>query len=402
MRVLTFTSLFPNSARPQFGVFVYQRMAHLAKRAGNSVQVVAPVPYFPSWLPDKQRQYWSQIPPQEQINNMTVYHPRYPLLPGVSMAVHGLLMFLGSFSLVRRLSGAMDFDCIDAHYVYPDGCAAVLLGKAFNLPVIVTARGSDINLFAAFRLIRPQIRWTLQRARGVIVVSAALKDAMVALGIARETIEVIGNGVDLARFEPIDSKEAKHRLGIPMDARAIVSVGALIPAKGFQFLIPSLATILPRYPKARLYIVWEGNDRNKLRSLIQELGLEEHVFLVGGKPNGELKFWYSAADLSCLVSAREGWPNVVLESLACGTPVLATRIGGIPEIITSQELGVFVEQNRESIATGLEFALSKQWERSAIASYARRRTWDDVAIEVENYFISCLAKSSKSNNSPIV
>lgn len=308
------------------------------------------------------------------------------------MAMHGLLMFLGSFSLVRRLRGAMDFDCIDAHYVYPDGCAAILLGKVFNLPVIITARGSDINLFPAFRSIRPQIRWTLERASGVIGVSAALKDTMVALGIARETIKVIGNGVDLARFEPIDSKEAKNRLGIPMDARAIVSVGALTPVKGFQILIPSLTTILRRYPKARLYVVGEGNDRNKLQSLIQELGLEEHVFLVGSKPNEELKFWYSAADLSCLVSAREGWPNVVLESLACGTPVLATPIGGIPEILTSQELGVFVEQNPESIAAGLEFALNKQWERSAIASYARRRTWDDVAIEVENYLISCLAK----------
>jgi glycosyltransferase involved in cell wall biosynthesis len=394
MRVLTFTSLFPNSARPQFGVFVYQRMAHFAKRAGNCVHVVAPVPYFPAWLPDKQRQYWSQIPSQEQINNITVYHPRYPLLPGVSMAVHGLLMFLGSYSLVRRLRGAMDFDCIDAHYVYPDGCAAVLLGKAFNLPVIVTARGSDINLFPAFRSIRPQILWTLQRAMGVIGVSAALKDAMIALGISQEEIEVIGNGVDLARFEPIDSKEAKNRLGIPLDARAIVSVGGLTPVKGFEFLIAALAAILPRYPRARLYIVGEGNARSKLESLIQELGLQEQVFLVGSKPNDELKFWYSAADLSCLVSAREGWPNVVQESLACGTPVVATRIGGIPEIITSQELGVFVAQNRESIATGLEFALNKQWERSAIVSHARRRTWDDVAIEVENYFISCLAKPS--------
>jgi glycosyltransferase involved in cell wall biosynthesis len=369
-------------------------MAHFAKRAGNCVHVVAPVPYFPAWLPDKQRQYWSQIPSQEQINNITVYHPRYPLLPGVSMAVHGLLMFLGSFSLVRRLRGAMDFDCIDAHYVYPDGCAAVLLGKAFNLPVIVTARGSDINLFPAFRSIRPQILWTLQRAMGVIGVSAALKDAMIALGISQEKIEVIGNGVDLARFEPIDSKEAKNRLGIPLDARAIVSVGGLTPVKGFEFLIAALAAILPRYPKARLYIVGEGNARSKLESLIQELGLQEQVFLVGSKPNDELKFWYSAADLSCLVSAREGWPNVVQESLACGTPVVATRIGGIPEIITSQELGVFVAQNRESIATGLEFALNKQWERSAIVSHARRRTWDDVAIEVENYFISCLAKPS--------
>jgi teichuronic acid biosynthesis glycosyltransferase TuaC len=124
-------------------------------------------------------------------------------------------------------------------------------------PVVVTARGSDINLFRAFRSIRPQIRWTLERASGVIGGTAPLKDTMVVLGIARETIKVIGNGVDLARFEPIDSKETKNQLGIPTDARAIVSFGALTPVKGFQILIPSLATILRRYPKARLYIVGE-------------------------------------------------------------------------------------------------------------------------------------------------
>jgi teichuronic acid biosynthesis glycosyltransferase TuaC len=313
------------------------------------------------------------------------------------MAVHGLLMFLASFSLVRRLRKATDYDCIDAHYVYPDGCAAILLGKAFNLPVVITARGSDINLFPSFPSIRPQIRWALQRAAGVIGVSAALKEAMVALGIAPEKIEVIANGVDLTRFEPVERKEARNRLGIPIDSRTIVSVGALIPVKGFQFLIPCLATILPQYPKTRLYIVGEGKDRDKLQSIIDKLGLKEHVFLVGSKPNEELKFWYSAAELSCLVSAREGWPNVVLESLACGTPVLATRIWGIPEIITSQKLGVLVEPTRESIVTGLELALNQQWDRAAIACHARMRTWDDVAIEVENYLASCLAKRSKSS-----
>ncbi|HEY7406030.1 MAG TPA: glycosyltransferase, partial [Candidatus Angelobacter sp.] len=271
-----------------------------------------------------------------------------------------------------------------AHYVYPDCFAAVLIGKLLHLPVVASARGTDINLFPSFRLVRPMIRWTLKNTAGNIAVCRALGDEMISLGAAKERVTVIGNGVDLDRFQPVDQSQARQKLDIPGDAQVIVSVGALIPRKGFQFLIPAVATIAARYPKLKAYIVGKG-DPSELKELARKHNVEDRIVLVGSRANEELKYWYSAADLSCLVSSREGWPNVVLESLACGTPVLATGLWGVPEILVSPELGIMVKQEVEDIAQGLDKALSRTWDRAVILGYARTRTWDVVAEEVDQY-----------------
>ena len=386
MRVLTFTSLFPNSEAPTHGIFVYQRSVHLARRPGNEVQVVSPVPYFPRWLNFKRWHTISEIPAQEQIGELTVYHPRYPLLPRISMPFHGWSMFATSLPVARRLHDRLKFDCIDAHYVFPDGFAAVLLGKSLKLPVIVTARGTDMNVFPSFRLIRPMIRWTLRQASGIIAVSAALKRSMVELGTPPDKIQVISNGVDLQRFGLMDHSVARRRLGLTEDGPILVSVAALKPQKGHQVLISAVAELAQCHPSLKLYILGEGEYRNNLEKLICEKRLQKRVVLKGIRPNEELKLWYNAADLSCLVSAREGWPNVITESLACGTPVLATRVGGIPEILHSEELGILVNETVESIAAGLERALAKNWNRESIALQTRTRTWDHVAAEVEEVF----------------
>lgn len=385
MRILTYTSLFPNAKQKDLGVFIYQRMAHVARRLGMQVEVVAPVPYFPPWIRTRRWEAAREIPRTETIGNLTVHHPRYLLIPKISMPLHGLLMFLGSFLLVRRLQSQMRFECIDAHYVYPDGFAAALLSMWLKIPFVVSARGTDINLFPSFRMIRPMIRWTLKKGTGAIGVCGALRDAMVDLGVPREKTEVIGNGVDVSRFHPVARCEARKRLGMPQDADIIVSVGALIPRKGHHFSIPAIAKMAPRFPKVRLYIVGEGESRQELESQARNLGIEDRIFLVGARPNEELSAWYSAANVSCLASSREGWPNVLLESIACGTPVVATRVWGTPEVIVSPELGIIVDQKIDEIADALEVALKKQWDSAFLVDYARKRTWEVVALEVEGF-----------------
>jgi teichuronic acid biosynthesis glycosyltransferase TuaC len=139
---------------------------------------------------------------------------------------------------------------------------------------------------------------------------------------------------------------------------------------------------------AKLFLIGDGPLRPALQELIGKLRMQENVILVGAKPNQELALWYSAADVSCLVSSREGWPNVIMESIACGTPVVATRVGGVPEIIYSSELGLLAEQNSDSIAVALESALTKAWDRDALALHAQSRGWDEVANEVEQYLSS--------------
>ena len=371
-------------------------MAHFARRPGNKVVVVAPVPWVPAWVANPKYARVREIPYQEQFGELTVYHPRYLLLPKISMVFHGLLMFLGSRRIVHKLAHSENFTAIDAHYVYPDGFAAILLGRMLKLPVVASARGTDMNLFPSFRLIRPMIRWTLRRVIGGIGVCAPLRDAMVEMGLSSKHSVVIGNGVDLERFRPVEQGAARRSLGLPMDGTVLVAVGALIPRKGLHFLIPAFAKIVQQRPQSQLYIVGEGEQRRELEELAREQGVADRVHLVGGCPNENLQNWYSAADLSCLVSSREGWPNVLLESLACGTPVVATRVWGVQEVIVSPTLGVLVEQSVEAIAQGLKDALDRPWDRQALVRHAGSRTWDVVAEEVEQYLNSRLGSAQPS------
>ncbi|HKW94445.1 MAG TPA: glycosyltransferase [Methylomirabilota bacterium] len=391
MKLLTYTSLFPNHTDPTHGVFVYQRLVHFAGRAGNSVHVIAPVPWAPPVASPARYRPLRSIPAREEIGGLEVWHPRYPLMPGASMPLHGLLMFLGSLRRARRLHARERFEAIDAHYVYPDGFAAVLTGKALGLPVVVSARGTDMNLFPRFRTIRPLIRWTLRNAAGGIGVCTPLRDAMIACSLDRDRAAVIGNGVDLSRFDGVSRAEARARLGIDAGAKVCLAVGALIPRKGFHLLIPAIAEVAREVPGCVLYIVGEGSQRTELAQLARDLHVESRVRLVGAVPNEELRWWYSAADISCLVSSREGWPNVLLESLACGTPVVATSIWGVPEVITSPGLGILVEQTIPAITVGVRAALATAWSRDALIAHARSRTWGVVAEELESFLERRLA-----------
>lgn len=386
MRILTFTSLFPNEAEPTKGIFISRRMSHFARRTGNEVVVMAPVPYVPAWLDSQRWRSFTRVPRHERIGNLETYHPRYPLIPKIAMVAHGYLMLSGSAALARRLHELAPFDLIDAHYVFPDGFAAALLGKLLNVPVIVSARGTDMNLFPSFPSIRPMIRWTLRQVVGGIAVSTALQHAVIQHGLAQEKAAVIANGVDVSLFHAVDRALARECLAIPQDKEVIVSVGGLVEAKGHHLLISAFAEILPRHPRLQLYIIGGGPLRDKLQSLIANYDLQDRVILKGTQPNEQLKYWYSAADISALTSSREGLPNVIVESLACGTPVVATRVGGVPEVINSQQLGALVDQNVTSIAQGLDLALARPWNRELIAQHAQQRTWDVVAEELEQFF----------------
>lgn len=396
MKVLVFTSLYPNNIWPNFGVFVKERMTNFARLNGSKVQVIAPVPYFP---PIKIGSRWkfSQVAQQEVIEGVPVYHPRYLMTPKVGMATYGLTMFLSVLPTVMRIKREFDFDLIDTHYVYPDGFAAVLLGRFFKKPVVVSARGSDINLFVNFPLIRKLLQYTLFSANQVIAVCQALKDAMIQLKVPENKISVIPNGVDVTKFYPVAKEECRRKLGLP-DKRVLLSVGELIPRKGFDLLIRALKILNEQFHEKNLYlvIVGEGKLRKDLEALVVSLNLNHQVLLVGAVPHHELNLWYSAADFFGLASDREGWPNVVLESLACGTPVIATNVWGIPEIVVSDEIGILTNRNEREIAKGISLALKKSWDAETIIRYAHDRTWDKVARAVSNVFESALSGQASS------
>jgi teichuronic acid biosynthesis glycosyltransferase TuaC len=348
MRVLLLSTLFPSSTRPGHGVFVETRLRALlldAQRAGVSLQakVIAPVPWFYS----KDARYgdfaaMARTPVREERNGVDVLHPRYLVLPKVGMSVAPWLLARAAVTAARQLQReGFDFDLIDAHYFYPDGVAAAMVARAFNKPFAVTARGSDINLIATYARPRRMMQWAAQRASACIGVSQALVNAMQALGMPGQRLHVLRNGVDLQRFYPLPQADARAAVG-QQGSPLLLSVGNLIPLKGHDLCIDALAALLPDFAQARLVIVGAGPEKDRLWQHAQSRGVQSQVHLAGSVPNAELAKWYSAADVLMLASSREGWPNVLLEAMACGTPAVATQVGGIPEIICNQNAGLTV------------------------------------------------------------
>ena len=387
LNILTFTSLFPNAVSPTHGVFILQRIANLAQ-LGHRVTVVAPVPYVPSFL--GRWKQTSAIPRQEEIAGLEVHHPRYALIPKVSMPFHGRLIYAGATRLVERLHKERKFDLVDAHYVYPDGFAGVKLAQHLGIPSVVSARGTDINLFPTFRTIRPQIKWTLDQARQVVAVSKGLKQKVVELGIPLEKLRVIGNGIDPAKFRPQDRVESRARLGIPSDAQVAICVAGLVGAKGHSYLLEAAALLAKKLPKLRMYFVGKGVLLQQLREKSLALGIVDRLQFAGSRPHDELQYWFSAADVSCLISLREGCPNVVAESLACGCPVIGSDIPGIKELVCNEQLGILVQRNSSAVAKSLESAFAKKWDRKAISDSMAGKTWTDVARQVETVFLQAL------------
>lgn len=392
MKVLVFTSLYPNNVWPNHGVFIKERMTQFAKLDGCEIKVVAPVPYFSAAVKLNWRWKFSQVARREIRDGVEVYHPRYLMPPKIGMSFYGFLMLLSVVATVKRIQKDFDFDLIDAHYVYPDGLAAVLLGLLFRKPVVVSARGSDVSLYSTFPLIRKLLQYTLHKADKIIAVCQALKDAMISLGIPEEKIVVVPNGVDVAKFYRVPKDEARNRLGLPVDKKVILSIGGLIPIKGFDLLIQAVNMVMSAYDMRNLHlvIVGEGPSRKDLTKLASSLGRSDAVQFAGALPHQELYLWYSAADCCCLASSREGWPNVILESLACGTPVVAADIWGVPEVITSGAVGLLTRRTEYAIAEGIRVALRKEWSFDDLVEHANNHSWTRSASGVRHVFETIL------------
>lgn len=375
IRLLTFTTLFPNGGNPNHGVFVANRLAHLVASGEAESTVVAPVPYLPSFARRFSRwRRFGSVERGENRDGLAVHHPRYVVIPKLGMSLAPLLLYRASVRFVERLiASGLQFDAIDAHYLYPDGVAAVLLGKRFNRPVVLTARGSDVSQLPGYAIPRRLIRWAMSEADGLIAVSSALREAMLELGASPEKVTVLRNGVDTGAFRPLDRETARRNLGLTRPT--LLSVGLLIERKGHHRTIEAMRLL----PEFDLLIAGEGPDRKRLEALIARLGLADRVRLLGARPHRELPSLYSAADAMVLASSREGWANVLLESMACSTPVVASDIWGNPEVVQSPEAGLIFRPNTpEGVAAGVRRLFEHLPERSATRAYAERFSWDET------------------------
>ena len=392
MRVLVLSSVYPSASRPAFGVFVRERVRHLAARC--EVCVVAPIAWFPGnrWI---RGQAVAATPQAEMQDGITVYHPRFPCVPTIGKALDGVLYFLRLLPFCLWLRRRFPFDVIDAHFTYPDGFAGVLLGKAFARPTVVTLRGSHDIHHAAYALRRVQIRWTLKAAARVVAVSAALREFAGELGIDPKSVRVVPNGVDPSRFRPTDRGEARRRLGLPHDRTILLAVGNLTEGKGHHRLVELLPGLLTQRSDLLLVVVGAdptGRYGRWLETLTRERGLGDHVRLVGSRPHDEVPVWMAAADLFCLATRSEGWCNALLEALACGLPVVTTRVGGNAEVVRHDTDGFLVPFWSEAeFASAVLRALGRPWNREEIVARASAMGWSRPADQTMEEFRLALA-----------
>ena len=381
MKILTFSTLFPNSEKPGHGIFVETRLRHLVASGQVEARVVAPAPWFPSSNPAfGQYARQAKVPRAEVRHGIPVAHPPYLVLPKVGMNVAPFLLAQAAKPTIgRMIDEGYDFDLIDAHYFYPDGVAAAMLGRYFNKPLVITARGSDVTLFPKFALPRRMIGWAANRAAGIITVCNALRDEVIGLGVDPARVTSLRNGVDLQLFRPTERVEDK-----PF---TLVTVGHLVPVKAQELIIGAL----PLLPGVRLVIAGEGPNRSMLEQLTRSLKLEARVQFLGAVSQQELRNQYGAADAMVLASSREGWANVLLESMACGTPVVASRVYGTPEVVAAPEAGVLMaERTPEGVADGVNRLRAAYPDRADTRRYAERFSWDDTTAGQLTLFRSIL------------
>jgi len=373
MNVLTFSTLYPNAASPGHGVFVENRVRHLVAGGRVNTRVVAPVPWFPFQNP-RFGPYaaFARAPAEEVRHGISVVHPRYLVIPKIGTNVAPFLLFRGAWRTVQRiLASGYTFDLIDAHYFYPDGVAAVMLAQRLGKPVTITARGTDLNVLPEFPLPRRIIQWAAHRADGLITVCEALKRVLVDLGVPAGRVRVLRNGVDLEMFRPVDRKAARDRLGLA--GPTLLSVGNLIPLKGHDLVISALADL----PDVDLIIAGSGPEEAALRTLSERLGVAQRVRFLGRVGHESMAEIYGAADALVLASSREGWANVLLEAMACGTPVVASDVSGTPEVVCGPEAGLLMRERSVAGATeAIRALLAAPPDRDATRTFAEGFSWD--------------------------
>jgi glycosyltransferase involved in cell wall biosynthesis len=383
VKILSLSTEFPNPSEPGKGLFVCARLRAIAARA--PLTVVAPVALLDYANPRNELLASLWIPTRRRENGIDILHPRW-LYPPHGGWVNAFFLFARLLWPVARLRARDGYDAIDAHYAHPEGIAAVLVGRVLRMPVLVTLRGSELR-YRRYKYLRYWMTWALRRADRVIAVSEGLRQLAVDLGVDPNRTSVISNGIDADVFYPRDRLISRERHDIPARESVILCAGDLAELKGHHRVIRALKTLLDANVYARLLIVGgvgrSGRYAATLHQHVADCGLQDRVRFVGEVAQDALAEFMSAADVFCLASSSEGWPNVVNEALACGTPVVATDVGAVRQMIPSAQYGSIVPiEDATALADALRLAIVREWDRPAISVWGRSRSWDDVATDV--------------------
>lgn len=346
-------------------------------------------------LPLKRYAPLRAIPPVEQQGAVTVHHPRFTLIPGLSGPINPKLIAHAILPLAKRLHAETPFDMIDAQFFYPDGPAAAKVARALRLPLAIKARGSDIHLWGKQALARRQILAAADQAQALLSVSGALARDMIATGMAESRIHIHYTGLDRKRFHPIDRTVTRQRIAaipklqIPSTGALLLCVGALVPIKGQAIAIRAL-THLPE--DVRLAIAGTGPNDSSLKALATQLGLESRVHFLGAVEHDLLPQLLCAANAMVLPSEREGLANAWIEAIACGTPVVIPDVGGAREVVQSVSAGRMVERSPEAIAQAVADILASPPSQQSVAAHAERFSWEANAAALAAIYEKAAAR----------
>jgi teichuronic acid biosynthesis glycosyltransferase TuaC len=384
INVLALSYLFPSSANRAYGIFVLNRLVAVSRIA--NVRVIAPVQWYPFMRLLRPSFWGSKVPREENISGLPTLHPRFAVIPRFMKWLDAITFLLAAGASARRWTRAgFSFDLIDVHWTYPDLVAGYHLAKRYGTGMVVTVRGHEA-LYEDERTVRRWlVRRYLRRANLVVTLSDELRDRVVALGVDRKRVLTILNGVDRGTFSFADKLDSRRALGLPTEERILVSVGRLTEGKGHHHLIRMLPVLAQRGP-IRLYLIGGVNAESDygtvLRKLVSDLALT-NVHFIDRVPHDDLRLWYGAADLFCLATRSEGCPNVVLEALSCGTPVVVTDVGAIDAIVRSGVNGLLVPRNEAgAIGATVAAALEHSWDRERISADMDQWGWESCADQV--------------------
>ncbi len=385
LRILSIATLFPDAARPTFGLFVEKSLRALAAQPGVDLTVVAPVglPPFPLSLHPRYRALRS-LPLQEDWNGLTVHRPRFTLVPRVGARFNPAAIARAVLPVTRD----RHFDVIDAQFFYPDGPAAMRLANALGLPFSAKARGADISHFGHDPATKAQVLDAADKAAGLLAVSAAMRRDMAAIGIDANKVTVHYTGIDAGRFHPGDRAMARAALNIG-DAPMVLTVGALIARKGQALVIEAL----PALAGVHYRLVGAGEEEGRYRALAHRLGVADRVHIMGSVANADLPQLYRVADAVVMPSVSEGLANAWVEALACGTPIVISDAGGAAELVTAPAAGRIVDRTPDAIADAVRSILANPPAPAEVAASLNGRfDWDRNGRELAEHLRRCAVR----------
>ncbi|WP_078118918.1 glycosyltransferase [Thiosocius teredinicola] len=379
MKILTFSTLYPNSRQASHGIFVENRLRQLLGYAPEvEARVIAPVPWFPFKHPlFGEYAKFAGVEKTETRHGIDVVHPRYLVIPKIGMGWTPGLLYRAVRPYVQAVRDqGFDFDLIDAHYFYPDGIAAMRLAQEFGRPFTVTGRGTDLNLIPQYAGPREQILEVTREAAHMMTVAGALKDYLREMGVADDRATVLRNGVDLNFFQPPSDRSTLREAVAYTQRPTLLSVGHLIERKGHHLVIEAMQQL----PEFDLVIAGDGPEAAALKQLVERMGVQSQVTFAGRLGQEALRQHYQAADALVLASSREGWANVLLEAMACGTPVVATPVDGTPEVVAAPAAGRLTpDRSAAGVAASVKALFADLPERAATRAYAEGFSWDETS-----------------------